>query len=313
MTLFDRIRRFIPGRQAEGKAQRPSHRLVRIVTDSTADLPAELAGDLSITVVPLQIIFGEETFRDGIDMDAASFFERLRASKELPSTSQPSVGDFVETYERLALETDRILSVHLSSRFSGTVETARQAAQQLADRVQIEVLDSHSVSMAMGLAVIEAARSAQAGGDLGACADTARSVLRRIRLAVTLESLEYLRRGGRIGRAQALLGGLLRIKPILTIRDGEAFPLARARTRQKALDEVLRLCLDQGTITEAAVMQATTPDDARYLAGQVNQRFPGVPVHVGQMGPVIGVHGGPGLIGLAVVLAEEPPAEAGTA
>jgi DegV family protein with EDD domain len=307
MTLFDRIRRLIPRGTSEGAAQRPSHRLVRVVTDSTADLPPELAADLGISVVPLQIIFGEETFRDGIDMDAAVFFQRLSASKELPRTSQPSAGDFVEVYERLALETDRILSIHLSSGFSGTVETARQAAQELTGRVQIEVIDSHSVSMAMGLAVIEAARAAQAGGDLSACADTARSVLRRTRIAVTLESLEYLRRGGRIGRAQALLGGLLRIKPILTIRDGEAFPLARARTRQKALDEMRRLCLEQGRITEAAVMQATTPDDARYLADQVAQRFPGAPVHVGQMGPVIGVHGGPGLIGLAVVLAEEPP------
>jgi DegV family protein with EDD domain len=158
--------------------------------------------------------------------------------------------------------------------------------------------------MAMGLAVIAAASAARDGADLDACAATARSVLARERLAVALDTLEYLRRGGRIGRAQAFLGGLLRLKPIVTIRDGETFPLTRVRTRKKALEELLRICLEDAEIEEAVVMEATTPEDARYLVEELHRRAPGAPVHLGKLGPVIGVHGGPGIIGLAVVLRE---------
>lgn len=298
MSLFQRLRRLVPVRSA---------RPVQIVTDSTADLPPETVQELGITVVPLLVIFGQESYRDGIDLTSEEFFRRLPHAHELPRTSQPSVGDFLQVYADLAKKTDRILSIHLSSRFSGTVETARQAARQLARRCRIEVVDSGAVSMAMGFAVIGAARAAREGADLEACAQAARSVLRRQRLAVALDTLEYLRRGGRIGRAQAFLGGLLRLKPILTIRDGEAHPLARARTHRKALDAILHVCLDQGNVVEAVVMHATSPEDARYLASEVARRCPGVPVHTGRIGPVIGVHGGPGLVGLAVVLAEEPP------
>ena len=300
MSLFQRLRRrVLPARPGAPRKQ------VRIVTDSTADLPPELARELGITVVPLRVIFGEQTYRDGIDLSSEEFFRKLAGARELPTTSQPSTGEFLQVYERLAGETDRILSIHLSSRFSGTVETARRAAQTLIGRCTIEVIDSATVSMAMGFAVIAAARAARDGGDLETCAATARSVLRRQRLAVALDTLEYLRKGGRIGRAQALLGGLLSIKPILTVRNGEAHPLARVRTRQKALEEMLRICLDQGTVVEAVVMDSTTPEEARYLVDEVSRRCPGVPVQSGAIGPVIGVHGGPGLIGLAVVLAEE--------
>lgn len=305
MSLFRHLRRFLPTR-----APRP----VRVVTDSTADLPPELVEELGITVVPLQVIFGAESYRDGLDLSSEEFFRRLEHAPELPTTSQPALGDFQRVYETLAQETDRILSIHLSARFSGTVETARRAAQALPPEAgcRIEVIDSGTVSMSMGFAVLAAARAARAGADLGACADIARSVLRRQRIAIALDTLEYLRRGGRIGRAQAFLGGLLRLKPILTIRDGEAQPLTRVRTHQKALEEILRICLAQGQVVEAAVMHTTSHQDARLLAEEVTRRCPGVPVHVGHLSPVIGVHGGPGVIGLAVVLAdgaEAPPAD----
>ncbi|MEX0786584.1 MAG: DegV family protein [Dehalococcoidia bacterium] len=299
MTLFRRLRDLIPRRAA---APRP----VLVVTDSTADLPSEVARELGITVVPLRVIFGSEVYRDGIDLTTDEFFRRLPEAEDLPTTSQPSVGEFRQVYEQLAERTDAILSIHLSSGFSGTAETARQAALQLAGRCRIEVLDSGTVSMGLGFAAIAAARAAREGGDLDVCAGAARSVLRRQRLAVALDTLEYLRRGGRIGRAQAFLGGLLRLKPILTIRDGEAFPLARVRTRRKALEELLRTCLEGGQVVEATVMYTTTEDDARFVAAEITRRQPGIPVHVGRIGPVIGVHGGPGLVGLAVILAEEP-------
>ncbi len=300
MTIFQRLRRLFPG-----QAPRP----VKVVTDSTADLPAEVVRDLDITVVPLQVIFGETCLRDGVDIDSEEFFRRLPEESELPRTSQPSLGEFQQAYEKLAEQTDQILSVHLSSRFSGTVQTARQAAQALAGRCRIEVIDSGTVSMALGFAVIAAARAAREGADLERCAAAARDVLGRQHLAVALDTLEYLRRGGRIGRAQAFLGGLLRLKPILTVRDGEAYPLTRVRTHRKALEEVLRVCLAAGTVEEAAVMHANSPEDARFLADELARRCPGVAVYIGRIGPVIGVHGGPGLIGLAVVVAERAATE----
>ena len=306
MTVFRRLRRLIsPG------APEPA-RPVKVVTDSTADLPPEIVQELGITVVPLQVIFGEQAFRDGVDLTSEEFFRRLQQSPELPRTSQPSVGEFLLIYEQLAAQTDRILSIHLSSRFSGTVQTARRAAQELIGRCRIEVIDSGTVSMAMGFAVIAAARAAREGADLDACADAARSVLRRQRVAIALDTLEYLRRGGRIGRAQAFLGSLLHLKPILTIRNGEAHPLTRVRTHRKALQEILRVCLDHGAVSQAAVMHATSPDDARALAEEVARRYPGIPLYTREIGPVIGVHGGPGLIGIAVVLVEEPPEDSTT-
>lgn len=305
MTFFRRIRDLVPRRPKEAEA--PA-RPVRIVTDSTADLPPEMARDLLITVVPLQVIFGNESFRDGIDLATEEFFRKLATAAELPQTSQPSVGEFRTVYEELAQHTERIVSIHLSARFSGTVETARLAARELVGRCSIDVVDSGTVSMAMGFAVIAAARAARDGADLDECAAAARSVLQRERLAVALDTLEFLRRGGRIGRAQAFVGGLLRLKPIVTIRNGETFPLARVRTRKKALETLLDTCFEGGAdIQEAVVMQSTTPADADYLVSEVKKRHPNVPVYLGTMGPVIGVHGGPGIIGLAVVLAQPPP------
>ncbi|MDZ4277827.1 MAG: DegV family protein [Dehalococcoidia bacterium] len=287
-------------------------RPVRLVTDSTADLPPELASELDITIVPLSVIFGAESFRDGVDLTSEDFFRRLAEASELPTTSQPSVGEFQSTYEQLAEKTDRLLSIHVSSRFSGTAEAARQAAAALSDRCRIEVLDSGTISMAMGFAVLAAARAARQGGDLDECAEAARSVLRRHRLAVALDTLEYLRRGGRIGRAQAFLGGLLRLKPILTIRDGEAHPLARVRTHQKALERMLEICLDNsGRLSEAAVMHANNAADAEFLAREIERIRPGTPVHVGRVGPVIGVHGGPGIVGITVVMENEEGAQPG--
>ena len=155
MTVFRRLRRLIsPG------APEPA-RPVKVVTDSTADLPPEIVQELGITVVPLQVIFGEQAFRDGVDLTSEEFFRRLQQSPELPRTSQPSVGEFLLIYEHLATRTDRILSIHLSSRFSGTVQAARRAAQDLIGRCHIEVIDSGTISMAMGFAVIAAAKAAR--------------------------------------------------------------------------------------------------------------------------------------------------------
>ena len=278
---------------------------VRVVTDSTADLPPEVVQELGITVVPLLVLFGDESYRDGIDLSSEQFYERLATSHVLPITSQPPVGAFLETYRKLAAHTDEIVSIHITGRASGTCESALQAGKALGGPTRVEIVDSTSASMGLGFQVIAAARAAQAGARLDEVAAVARSVGRRVYLLALLETLEYLRRGGRIGRAQAFLGSVLNLKPLLTIRDGVVHPVARVRTRARALDRIFRDCMACGDLEQVAVMHGTTPDDAEMLAQRVRERLPGVPIHVGRLGPALGVHGGPGIIGMVVVEAEK--------
>jgi DegV family protein with EDD domain len=278
---------------------------VRVVTDSTADLPPEVAQELGITVVPLLVLFGDEVYRDGVDLNSEQFYERLATGPVLPITSQPPVGAFLEAYRKLAAETDEIVSIHITARASGTCESAFQAGKALGGSTRVEVVDSTSASMGLGFQVIAAAHAARAGARLDEVAAVARSVGRRVYLLALLETLEYLRRGGRIGRAQAFLGSVLNLKPLLTIRDGVIHPVARVRTRARALDRIFRDCMGCGDLEQVAVMHGTTPDDAEALAQRVRELLPGVPVHIGRLGPALGVHGGPGIIGMVVVQAEK--------
>jgi DegV family protein with EDD domain len=272
---------------------------VHIVTDSTSDIAPELAAEYDITVIPLTISFGSESFRDGVDISADEFYARLQSTKALPTTSQPPPALFQHAYQHLVSRGD-VVSVHLSHKFSGTIETARAAAREVApDR--ISVVDSTSASMGLGMCAIAAARVARAGGTREQCAAEAESVAGRLRVAVAFETLEYLRRGGRIGRARAFLGGLLRLKPILTVKDGEAFPVTRVRSRAKALDQLFALCENERGVDEIAILHTTTPEDAAALAERARAACPTVPLHLGRFGPVLGVHGGPGMIGLAIV------------
>ncbi len=272
---------------------------VHIVTDSTSDISKELAAEHDITVIPLTIAFGTESYSDGIDLSADEFYARLQITKALPTTSQPPPALFQHAYEHLISRGD-VVSIHISHKLSGTIETARAVARDVApDR--ITVVDSTSVSMGLGMCAIAAARVAKAGGTREACAAAAESVAGRLRIAVAFETLEYLRRGGRIGRATAFLGGLLRLKPILTVTDGETFPVTRVRSRAKALDELFALCAVDKRIDEIAILHTTTPEDASALAERAKTARPGVHIHVGRFGPVLGVHGGPGMLGIAVV------------
>jgi DegV family protein with EDD domain len=272
---------------------------VYVVTDSTSDIPRDIVDRLGITVVPLTITFGSQSFRDGVDLGADEFYARLQAEKHLPTTSQPPPALFQHAYEHL-VSRGEVVSVHLSHKFSGTVETARAAARDVAPD-KITVVDSGFASMALGLCAIAAAEKAQAGAARDACAAAAESVARRVKLLVTFETLEYVRRGGRIGRASAFLGGLLKLKPILTVKDGEAHPVTRTRSRQKALDELFDLATESPSIDEAVVLHTTTPDEAEALATRVREARPNARMIVGRFGPVLGVHGGPGMLGLAVV------------
>ena len=271
---------------------------VRIVTDSTSDIPKALVEELNVTVVPLTISFGGQSYRDGIDLGADEFYSRLQQEKDLPTTSQPPPALFEHAYRHLITQGD-VVSIHLSHKFSGTVESARRVADDVSPE-RIAVVDSGSASMGLGLCVIAAARAAQAGADRAACVAAAEAVASRLQIAVAFETLEYLRRGGRIGRATAFLGGLLKLKPILTVKDGEAFPVTRVRSRAKAIDELFALIEKHQPVSDVVVLHTTTPDDAATLAARARDAAPQATVYEGRFGPVLGVHGGPGMLGVCV-------------
>lgn len=273
---------------------------VRVVTDSTADLPPELAADLGITVVPLLVLFGGETLRDGVDITTGEFYRRLASAKTLPTTSQPSVGDFEAAYARLAEETTGIVSIHLSGKLSGTVGAAAAATTSF-PHCTIEVIDSESASFGCGIAVARAAQAAKAGARLPEVCAIARQVIASQTIIFTVDTLEYLRRGGRIGRAAAFLGSVLSIKPILGIRDGEIYPIERVRTRKRAIDRLYERTAELESVTDIAIMHSTTPGEAEELGARLVQRFPNAHFWTGKIGPVLGVHAGPGVIGVAAV------------
>jgi DegV family protein with EDD domain len=277
---------------------------VRVVTDSTADLPPELAELHRIDVVPLSILFGDEELRDGVDIKSEQFFKRLAREAQLPTTSQPSPGRFHESYERLASDgATEVLSIHLSSRLSGTLQSARQGADGI-DGVRFRHMDSGTVSLALGMGVLAAAAAAAEGKTLEECGTVAEDMFRRTRLFFVLDTLEYLRRGGRLSRGSEIVGTLLKVKPILTVDEGELVPIARVRTRPKAIEEMLRRVADLRPITALAAVHATTSEDLDYLVQRLDGIAPEAAVLTARITPVLGVHAGPGILGIAVVSAD---------
>jgi len=278
---------------------------LRIVTDSTCDLPYEAIQALGITVVPLSIIFGDEELLDGVDIQAEQFFRRLERDPHLPRTSQPSPALFTRAYQRLIEEgATEILSIHLSGKLSGTLESARQAAQGI-EGTRIELLDSGNVSLALGIGVMEAAKAARAGASLEAARDLAQDLFRRTHIFVALDTLEYLRRGGRMSRGQEWVGTLLQVKPVISLQEGEVVPIARVRTRQRAIEDVIRRCADLRPVEHLFVLHSTTPDEANYLRDRLAALDANASITVGRITPVVGVHGGPGLLGVGVVTAPD--------
>ncbi len=269
---------------------------VAVVVDSTADIPAEIREQLGITVVPLLVLFGTEEFRDGIDLSNDEFYARLVEDKIHPTTSQPSAGDFVEAYERLAKDHDGIISIHVGGKLSGTVRSAQAAADML-EGVPVRVIDSGSVSMGVGYLGIEAARMAQIGKNLDEIATAIEAMVPRIVLWAVLDSLKYIERGGRIGRTQAFLGTLLNVKPMIYIR-GEVLPGERVRTHKKAIARMVELATEAGPYSHLAVMHSTAEGYANELADQLGAIHPRAEIIVSQLTAVVGVHGGPGVLGV---------------
>ncbi len=279
---------------------------VRIVTDSTADLPLKFAHDLGISVVPLSVIFGDEVFREGVDIGHDLFYDKLVHARDLPTTSAPSVGDFLEVYEPLLKETNEIVSVHLSSKLSATYNNACQAANILADRgARIEVIDSQAISLGLTFVTLAAARAAREGGDIEQIRAAVERTARNIRIYVMVDTLEYLRRGGRIGRARAFLGTMLRVKPLLSLRDGEVHPEERVRTKARAMERLFQIATSFPNVQEMAIGYSTNPQDAHDFELRLAAAMPQVNILVTRVGPVIGTHVGPGALAFGLLEGEE--------
>ncbi len=278
---------------------------VRIVTDSTADLPADLAQDMGIVVVPLNVHFDDEVFTDGVTIHADEFYQRLVSSSNLPKTSQPAIGAFMETYQQLLTDADGIVSVHISSQVSGTVNAAQLAVSELGSDA-IEVVDTLQASLALGLIAVAAAKVAQNGGSLAEVVAEAKSASERARFFGLVETLEYLEKGGRIGKAQALLGSLLRIKPILTLKEGVAHPVEKVRTRAKGLERLARIITELAPLEAIGVMSSDVAEDSRLIVDAITQHIPGSDPVVSRFGPVLGTYLGPGSLGVAVLRAKGP-------
>ena len=277
---------------------------VKIVTDSTADLPQQVAQELDITVVPLNVHFGEETFLDGVDLDSDSFFQRLTTEPRLPTTSQPSVGAFLEVYRGLLDAGHEVVSIHISSKLSGTMNSALQAQEQLDAGPRLAVVDSMQAGLALGVVATAAAHAVQDGASHGDTVELAPRISERVRLFVLLETLEYLQKGGRIGKAQAFLGSLLHIRPILTVREGEVHPLERVRARQRGLERLCQLAAECGTLQQVAICHSTTPEEALALEERMQPLLAGGRIIQARFGPVLGTHVGPGAIAIAVQAGE---------
>jgi DegV family protein with EDD domain len=279
-------------------------RKIALVTDSTADLTPEMVEEMGVTIVPLRVIFGDEAYREGVDITAEEFYERLVKSRPLPTTSAPSVGDFQEVYERLLKEVDSIVSIHIGTKLSATVQAAQTARQSVPKPERIEIVDSQMISLAMGFAIMEAAEAIRRGAKLAEVKAAAEAVIQRVNVRFMLDTLEYLRRGGRIGRARAYLGTLLSVKPILSLREGELYPEERVRTRARGLERIIQWAIRQENVKRAAVGHSTTPDEAESIRERLAMAFPSVKVHLIRFGPVLGTHAGPGIVGVGFMEGE---------
>ncbi len=271
--------------------------MIRVVTDSSCDLPDELAATHSIEIVPLTIRFGDEEFADRSQLTHAQFWEKLKISPDLPETAAPSAGTFGETYGRLAeAGAEGIVVICLGSNLSGTYQAAVIAAERTLP-VPVQVVDSGNVSMALGFQVLEAARAAARGGSLERVAEAALAARERTNFVAALDTLEYLQRGGRMGTAQAFLGGLLNVKPLITMENGVVAAVGRVRTRSKALAALADRVTAMGPrIQEVAILTGDSPDVEAFR----QQLSSVVPTNlIAGIGPVVGTHSGPGVLGFA--------------
>jgi len=273
---------------------------IAVVTDSTAYLPQSMIDEYGIYIVPLSVNFGEETYREGVDMSPEEFYSYLGKAKELPTTSQPAIGDFLKLYEELAKEYDEVISIHISSGISGTLSTAFSAANMVQD-ITIEVIDSEISSFGLAFMVLEAAQMAKQQKSLNEIKERMEWLVKNMRGYFIVDDLAHLHRGGRLNAAEFLIGSMLKIKPIIHFTDKKLQPFEKIRTKKKAVDRILELLEEEtrdNILIRCSVVHAYSIAEAEELAERIKQSYSNVEVNISEFGPVLGTHTGPGTIGL---------------
>jgi DegV family protein with EDD domain len=275
---------------------------IKIVTDSTSDITASMAHELGIVVVPLTVLFGHESFLDRVDISTDEFYRRLSQEDIYPTTTQPAPGVFAEVYDGILKNDDEILTILLSSKLSGTYRSAVNAVSMVKGSQRIEVIDSSLTAMSLGLTVISAAKLAsQKGITLKEVCETVRSKLPRANTIMAFDTLKYLAKGGRIGKAQGLLGALLAVKPLLTLKDGEVAPLTRLRSMAAAADYLYDHVASKPRIEALAVEHATTPNQADVLVSRLGAIFPKEHIYRSVVSPVLGTYMGPNVLAVSFI------------
>jgi DegV family protein with EDD domain len=277
---------------------------IAVVTDSVACIPPDLVAQHGIHVAAVQVIWDKKTYRDGIDMSMKEFYTRLRTSKTLPTTSSAIQGDYIQIFEALRGKVDGIVVIALSGALGASYNTAMSAAEIVPD-TPVEVVDTYTAMLAQGFIVLEAAKAAAKGSTMQEVARVARDAIPKAHIFWAMDTLEYMRRGGRVSLPQAVLASWLRVKPILSIEteDGKVHPLERTRTKPKAMDKLLEIMEQRVKETgplHVGVVHGDIPDEAESLKGRVLERFKPVEVLISEITPVIGTHLGPGAIGLSL-------------
>jgi DegV family protein with EDD domain len=275
---------------------------IAVITDSTADLQPELQERFGLTMVPLIVNWDGQTYRDKIDLSTTEFYRRLRMSRTLPKTGAPSLAAFEAAFRDQLQQHTTIICIDLAARLSGTYEVARRAAESVDPR-RIRVVDSGSVSICMGWLAEAAATLAASGQEPDEIVSQLQEMRGRLRILALVETLEFLQRGGRVGRAAALAGTLLSVKPILSLRDGEIAPVERVRTMNGALRRLVELVVAHGPIERLGVTHGDSSTNAATVEQQLRARLPEITIDQGELGPVVGTHGGPGVIGVGMLLA----------
>jgi DegV family protein with EDD domain len=274
---------------------------LKIITDSLGDIPSGVAKELGITVIPLNVHFGAQTFRDGVDLTAEQFYEKLVHSKIFPTTTVPSPAVFVNAYDKLAEETDEIAVITFSRKLGASYDTAVEAKGLMKGKCRVEVIDSRWAIMAQGLIVMAAAKAAKDGAKLDDVVSLTRRNIPRADVRMVFDTLEYLNRGGRIGKARTFLSSVLRVNPVLGIRGGEVYPFAREHSRTKAVDYLYHFATGFSRIEGMAVEDATTPDEADELVERIRSKFPQETIYRTKFGSVVGAHVGPHVLAVSIL------------
>ena len=276
---------------------------IHVVTDSSCDLTADDLDQFEIEIVPLSIRFGGEEFTDGLDLTVADFYDRMARSDELPQTSCPSPGAFEHAFKRASeAGADAVVCLNISSDLSNTLQSAQTASDAVAGQIPVHVVDSRTVSSGLGTLVLEAARAASGAGDVEAVVGRVRSLIPRTHVFAALNTLENLKKGGRIGGAKAMLGSMLSIKPVIDISGGVVQEAGKPRTRKKAMHMLYEQMIKAGSIKHIAVMHGGAPDVDEFV-DLIAPRFPRESLRLGQLGAIIGAHGGAEIIGVSWIAA----------